>query len=215
MADMLEQIKAKVRCCACRGPIGERVNVVDLDRLATWKHPVANNFLTGERDHAVAFVCDRCVDARRPIEEAVELNGEAVVYHRVSELKPVAASRPDSDPLHFEQTAILADNRWWTFCVGRIGERWLGYAVDAASGFGNVFPQVSEDNQLGLRDYGRAAKLTTALAQDPEQGLGEVERWFIPEGARGKPEDFRCGHCEQIGCSGVDCVDRTMDPDAP
>lgn len=112
--------------------------------------------------------------------------------------------------LQLQQTAMLAANDSWTFCVGRMGDRWLGFAVgflEDGAKFVNVFPEVSEGAQLGIRDYARAVKLTTAIAQDPEQGLGGVEHWFIPPGARGNPDDFRCANCDRVGCDGEECRD--------
>jgi hypothetical protein len=134
-----------------------------------------------------------------------------------------------SDPLHFAEVLAVADNdHGWRFAVGRMGDRWLGfatgsqYAADARdafrsvglpveAGYLHVFAEVSTGYQLGVSDRDRAVLLTGALAQDPEGCFGGVDRWHVPEALRGKPDDYRCATCGQVGCDGVRCAD-LLDP---
>lgn len=93
------------------------------------------------------------------------------------------------------------------FGVGRVGGRWVGFAVGDAGESGQMMfllPGISEDYHLGLLDRDRAIRMTGAIAQSPEHGYGGISRWFVEESLRGKPEDFRCEDCQEVGCSG-DC----------
>lgn len=89
----LERIKELVACCACREPMAgsEHVNMVQLARKATWESPSCGNLLTGYGPCALAFVCDRCLEAKREILVAVEFHGDGcgdeVIYHPVDELE--------------------------------------------------------------------------------------------------------------------------------
>ncbi len=89
--DSIEKIRQRVHCCACRGTIAGRVNIVALGRKATWEYPSASNVITGTSGGAVAICCDPCMDSRQPIQEAVEYRGEEVVYHPVEGLEPLPA----------------------------------------------------------------------------------------------------------------------------
>ena len=97
----------------------------------------------------------------------------------------------------------------YRFAVGTIpdeggGVRWIGFADSDVGAF--IFPAICEGHMMGTKDRDRAIKLTGAIAQSFEHGYGGVDRWFVPEELRGKPEDFRCQHCEMVGCNGI-CVD--------
>jgi hypothetical protein len=87
--DAITKIRRLVRCSACQGRIRGRVNLVDLERVATCEYPTAGNVLTGEHHHAVAICCDRCIDDGVPYVEAVEMNGTTVVYHAIGSLEPI------------------------------------------------------------------------------------------------------------------------------
>jgi len=93
----------------------------------------------------------------------------------------------------------------YRFAVGAIpdedgGVRWIGYADSDVGAF--IFPGICEGHMMGIKDRERAIKLTGAIAQSFEHGYGGVERWFVTEELRGKPEDFRCADCQEIGCDG-------------
>lgn len=118
---------------------------------------------------------------------------------------------------------VIADNSaGWRFCVGRSGGRWLGFAAPGRSpaelAFASeglevspqmlmVMPEVSEGYQLGVEDRDRAIRLTGAVAQEDDGCYGGVERWFVPEDLRGRPDDFRCKKCDHVGCDGTECGD--------
>lgn len=101
---------------------------------------------------------------------------------------------------------IGENDHGYKFAVGKIGERWVGFA-DGALENGDrmyfMFPAISEDYQMGLTDRDLVIKMTGAIAQSVEHGYGGVARWFVPEDLRGKPEDFTCEHCESVGCRGT------------
>jgi hypothetical protein len=81
-----KDIRRRVHCCACRGKI-DRVNLVDIDRLASWKYPTGANLLTGESGKAIAICCDPCIEGKQPILEAVEFTDNGgVLYHPLEEL---------------------------------------------------------------------------------------------------------------------------------
>jgi len=85
----MDAYRRRVRCCACAGSLrrSKHVNLVSLQRRATWQYPVWRNVLTGEDGEAVAVVCDACLDANREIQEAVEFRGAEVLYHTVIDLE--------------------------------------------------------------------------------------------------------------------------------
>lgn len=82
------------------------------------------------------------------------------------------------------------------------GVRWIGFADSNVGAF--LFTQISENYVVGIPDKERAIKLTGAIAQSIEHGYGGVDTWHVGESLRGKPEDFRCAECREIGCRG-DC----------
>lgn len=94
----IKAIRRNVRCSACHGKIGRRVNLMELDRAASWQYPTAGNVLTGEMGKAVAILCDGCAESAKPIVEAVEFRGAAVVYHPIADLPPW---RPAPRTLHW------------------------------------------------------------------------------------------------------------------
>jgi hypothetical protein len=104
-----------------------------------------------------------------------------------------------------DQQLIGENDHGYRFLVGKIGDRWVGFA-DGDLGDGKrmlfMFPAISEDYQMGLLDRELVIKLTGAIAQSVEHGYGGIARWFVPEELRGKPEDFTCEHCESVGCRG-------------
>lgn len=121
------------------------------------------------------------------------------------------------DPVPLEDIEVIAENAHYLFLIARSGKRWLGFSAPkrspAEQAFQNegleVSPQmflilsdVSDGCTLGVLDKQRAILLTGALAQDPEQGYGGIDRWHVPSELQGRPEDFRCRKCERIGCDG-------------
>jgi len=107
-----------------------------------------------------------------------------------------------------ELTDILKigeNDHGYSFAVGKLGGRWVGFAVgDLGEGKQGMFflPGISEEYELGLTDRELAIRMTGAVAQSPEHGYGGIERWFVVEELRGRPEDFQCAECGEIACSG-------------
>lgn len=124
--------------------------------------------------------------------------------------------------LAIEETVRVGRNDGWEFGVGRIGGRWIGFAVgvepveDPAgpTRYMHLFPQVSEGYELGTPDRDKAVRLVGALAQDPEHGFGGVAEWFVPPGLRANPDEFRCKWCDDVGCDGVECAGGEFDDDS-
>ena len=96
-----------------------------------------------------------------------------------------------------EQFMIGENDHGYRFAVGKVGERWVGYAIGQDGIF--FFP-MAENYIMGLTDRERAIKLTGAIAQSFEYGYGGVDRWFIDESLQGNPDDFTCANCGSVGC---------------
>jgi hypothetical protein len=88
----MDDIRRRARCCACGGPMrrSPHMNLVCLERKAEWKYPQAGNVLTGEGGQAVAIVCDRCLDDKATIVNAVEFRDGQILYHQVEQLAEIA-----------------------------------------------------------------------------------------------------------------------------
>lgn len=84
-------IREKVKCCACGGPLGSRVNMVCLMKEAKWKFPTWGNILLKIWGFASAITCDKCLKEKRKIKFAVEWNHDfsVVKYHPVEGLRDV------------------------------------------------------------------------------------------------------------------------------
>jgi len=87
-----EEIKAKGKCCACGKPLrnSEHINIIALDRRATWEHPRWGNVLLKLDGYAVAFLCDKCVKQGKCPKYAVEFKGNEIIYHKIDELEKIS-----------------------------------------------------------------------------------------------------------------------------
>ena len=106
-----------------------------------------------------------------------------------------------TEPLRIRtQTVVGTNARGYTFAVGLVGDRWLGYALGGGGLF--VFSEVSRgvDLGMGLDDREEAIGRVAALAQDPGHGFGGVDRWHVPERLRADPEVYRCEICGEVLC---------------
>lgn len=81
-----ERLARICRCGACGGKIG-RLNLMTLQRRATWEFPTSHNLVTNYGPCAVAVLCDGCIDANREPREVVELAGDSVRYHPIESLQ--------------------------------------------------------------------------------------------------------------------------------
>ena len=62
--DTMEFLKAHALCGVCRCPVrtSEYMNVVTLDKIATWEFPTSSSFyVKGDVKHATSLVCDGCI----------------------------------------------------------------------------------------------------------------------------------------------------------
>lgn len=96
--ELLDLIRAKMSCCACEGTLktSRYVNLVQLDRQAMWKHPIAGNvFDPDKRPRAVAVLCDACIARNAEAKLAVEWDEETETakYHAVGELQQLPPLR--------------------------------------------------------------------------------------------------------------------------
>lgn len=91
--ETVERYKREAKCCRCEGPLGERVNLVQLSRKASWQHPTCCNLLSGYGPCATAVVCDGCIDqtqgcVREGIKFAIEAPEDGpIVYHAIESLE--------------------------------------------------------------------------------------------------------------------------------
>ena len=83
-----QQINKKVLCCACGNKMtsSKHINWVQLEQKAKWLFPTHGNILTGTEGLACAYICDQCYDAKISPVNAVEFQGDKVIYHKISEL---------------------------------------------------------------------------------------------------------------------------------
>lgn len=86
----LSEIVKKGKCCACEAPLeySKFANGIQLHFPATWQYPVWGNFITGETQLAMAFICDRCFENGHAgpgldIKYALEFTNDEAVYHPV------------------------------------------------------------------------------------------------------------------------------------
>jgi hypothetical protein len=124
--------------------------------------------------------------------------------------------------LSFSEVLNVGDNRRYLFAVGKLADRWAGFAVgkprpgkpdEPRMIF--IFPEISDDYTLGIESRDEAIRMTAAIAQDPESNYGGIKRWFVEDALRASPDDYRCEHCQRVGCKGIECVDALEDLDVP
>lgn len=89
-----EKIKRKVHCCSCGHSLksSKFLNMLTLDKEASWKHPTWLNILVKDKypeARAVAILCDACIDGRKEVKEALEWDEDLsrIEYHDVASLK--------------------------------------------------------------------------------------------------------------------------------
>lgn len=78
-------------CCSCRIPLSETDHIwfMTLNKLATWKKPVAsNNHAEDKRPRAIAIICNKCFEENHKPSWAMEFrrNVTDIVYHNVYNL---------------------------------------------------------------------------------------------------------------------------------
>ena len=89
------------KCCACGNPmnLSPHLNFVSLDKKAAWKKPVWDNLLLKPAypriPRAIAVQCDECIENNRHAIEVIEIEGEEIRYHKVSDLEDAFVITPD------------------------------------------------------------------------------------------------------------------------
>jgi len=101
-----EEVFAKLlrdaKCCACGNPmnISPCLNFVSLNKKATWKKPVWDNLLLKpvypRIPRAIAVLCNGCIENKRHATEVIEIDGEEIRYHKVSDLEDAFAITRDT-----------------------------------------------------------------------------------------------------------------------
>jgi len=93
-----EYLLKKGLCCACNSPLkdSKHINLVQLNRVATWKTPIWGNILSESQElkYALAVVCDNCVSPEKMNEIKfaieIEMSGNTpsnIYYHAVENLE--------------------------------------------------------------------------------------------------------------------------------
>lgn len=103
--DTSEWIFATHKCCSCDKPIKEtataHVNLIQLDRKATWDYPTFGNVMQGTSGIAGAIQCDPCLESKAPIKRAIEYRGngkkKTVIYHEVDQLEKIVLPEPEEE----------------------------------------------------------------------------------------------------------------------
>lgn len=96
-----ELLLRDAKCCACGNPmnISPCLNFVSLNKKATWKKPVWDNLLLKpvypRVPRAIAVLCNECIENYRHAIEVIELEGEEIRYHKVSDLEDAFVINPD------------------------------------------------------------------------------------------------------------------------
>ena len=100
--ELFEWLKIHGKCCECEGSLegSKFLNMVSLNKIATWKHPAWGNVLVkGSGGRALAVVCDKCVARAQKgfhVKFAIEIESQQteegiiyinVKYHPIEELE--------------------------------------------------------------------------------------------------------------------------------
>jgi len=70
------------------------INMIQLDRKATWQFPTAGNILSSDaRPRAMSVICDRCVNGKCSPKYAVEWDQKTceIRYHKIEDLENLPA----------------------------------------------------------------------------------------------------------------------------
>lgn len=83
MEDFTDILRDRGACCCCNETMknSKHINLVNTQMPATWDFPRWGNFLTGEKNKAVAVVCDKCIEETLQLKFVIELNEGKIIYH--------------------------------------------------------------------------------------------------------------------------------------
>ncbi len=98
-------IRERGKCGSCEGSLAKgHINIVNLDKYATWEFPAWGNILARDIDkrtprRAVALLCDKCIDlmkeGKAPIKWALEVYQKDDVYQlRYHDVRTLEAAEP-------------------------------------------------------------------------------------------------------------------------
>lgn len=99
--EVFAMLLREAKCCACGNPmnISPCLNFVSLNKKATWKKPVWDNLLLKpvypRIPRAIAVLCKECIENYRHAIEVIELEGEEIRYHKVSDLEDAFEITPN------------------------------------------------------------------------------------------------------------------------
>lgn len=90
--NMEKKMLLEGKCCISGKPLKDckQLNWIQLQVKATWSFPVWGNFITGEKNMAIAYVHDDCCKDDLVVGEiihAVEFKGNEIIYHPLKELR--------------------------------------------------------------------------------------------------------------------------------
>ena len=95
-------VSENVNCCACGDKLetAECINVVELNKVATWKFPVFGQVDSpGYEPRALAVICDKCLANNVKPQRCIEWEGTPyqIKYHDVDGLKNCNKSKSQMD----------------------------------------------------------------------------------------------------------------------
>jgi len=99
--ESLEMLLRDAKCCACGNTMSTfpHLNIVPLNKKATWKKPVWDNLLLKPNyrqiPRAVSLLCDACIKNSRQATEVIEVEGKEIRYHKVADLEDAFHITPD------------------------------------------------------------------------------------------------------------------------
>lgn len=90
----IDELRKIARCGSCGLPMNESKenSLVLLNARAEWDVPswrIPRDEPEQEPLKAVGILCDRCQEEQKDPQEAIEIRGDGVVYHRIDELEVV------------------------------------------------------------------------------------------------------------------------------
>lgn len=110
-----------------------------------------------------------------------------------------------SDTLKITDSIHIGDNAdlGYRFGVGKVGGRWVGFAIGNTDGGGCMFMlSISPDAWLGVVERDDAIRRSAAFIQSPENGYGGFTHWHMDDSLRSVADDFRCETCNDVCCNG-------------
>jgi len=118
-SEFSEYLLENGQCCICDDPLSdsEHLNLIQLDKVATWKYPVWGNILSEDKEinHAIAVVCDYCISPEGQIigeiKFAIEVDmaedkTQTIYYHDVRKLQSGSPTFSEDVKMSLEADAM-------------------------------------------------------------------------------------------------------------